>query len=171
MTAWGVHFGDILEVAAEGLICSANVQLNLSGGVGGAILQRYGNEMQSVLHRRLKELGRLNATPGECVLTPSCGTPFRAVVHAVAIDGFYDTSGELVELAYDSAFAILTEQSCRTIVAACLGCGYGRFPAGEFVNVVNRLKWKSFPAVEKIILATTNSDLAEAIRLALAESL
>lgn len=133
-------------------------------------MHRFGNEMQSVLHQRLKELGRPNVAPGECILTPPCGTPFRAVVHAVAIDGFYDTSRELIEHTYDAAIAKLAEQSCRTIVAACLGCGYGRFPAIEFVKVVSRLARKPFPALDKITLATTNSDLAEAIRLALAES-
>ena len=46
---WLVRGGDILDVSADVLICSANVYLNLSGGVGGAFLLRYGTSMQDAL--------------------------------------------------------------------------------------------------------------------------
>jgi hypothetical protein len=35
MTIWTASVGEILELSAEAVICSANPQLNLSGGVGG----------------------------------------------------------------------------------------------------------------------------------------
>jgi O-acetyl-ADP-ribose deacetylase (regulator of RNase III) len=34
--------GDVLEQGADVLICSLNIYLNLSGGVGGEILRRHG---------------------------------------------------------------------------------------------------------------------------------
>ena len=114
MTLWQVHHGEILDLPADGLICSANVQLNLSGGVGGAILQRYGNEMQTLLHQHLEDRGLRHVLVGECVLMPSCGTPYRAVAHAVAIDGFYDTSAELIEGTYRSAFTKLAETDAES---------------------------------------------------------
>jgi hypothetical protein len=40
---WTVKSGNILDENADVLICSANVFLNLSGGVGGAILLRCGD--------------------------------------------------------------------------------------------------------------------------------
>lgn len=43
---WIVKQGDILAEPADVLVCSANVSLNLSGGVGGEILRRYGDGMQ-----------------------------------------------------------------------------------------------------------------------------
>jgi hypothetical protein len=50
---WTVTHGDILDVPADVLVCSANVWLNLSGGVGGTILLRHGPAMQDQLHRWL----------------------------------------------------------------------------------------------------------------------
>ena len=48
--------GDIIEEATDGLVCSGNVQLNMSGGVNGALLQGGGTAMQSALHGYLKGL-------------------------------------------------------------------------------------------------------------------
>jgi O-acetyl-ADP-ribose deacetylase (regulator of RNase III) len=41
-SSWTASAGEILDSAAEALVCSANPQLNLSGAVGGAFLLRYG---------------------------------------------------------------------------------------------------------------------------------
>ena len=46
---WVVKHGDILDEPADVLVCSANVNLSLSGGVGGAFLRRDGPEMQRFL--------------------------------------------------------------------------------------------------------------------------
>jgi len=37
MTIWTASVGEILELSAEAVICSANPQLSLSGGVGGGV--------------------------------------------------------------------------------------------------------------------------------------
>ena len=58
MTHWDVSHSDLLDSVADGLLCSANPNLNLSGGVGGAFALRYGDEMQSFLHAQRRE------TPG-----------------------------------------------------------------------------------------------------------
>jgi O-acetyl-ADP-ribose deacetylase (regulator of RNase III) len=171
MTLWHIQHGEILDIPADGLLCSANVQLNLSGGVGGAILLRHGDEMQRWLHNCLRD-NKLNYLPaGECILAPSCGLPYRAVAHAVAIDGFYDTNADLIERTYQVALTRLAEQSCRTVVAACLGCGFGRFPTTEFARVARRLAAKDFLGLDRVDFVTTNAELAEATRLALANGI
>lgn len=169
MTRWHVHRGEILEAPADGLVCSANVQLNLSGGVGGAILQRYGNAMQLLLHQYLRDHGLRHVAPGVCVMTPSCGTPFRWIAHAVASDGFCDTNSDVIEQTYQSAFAQLAERGCRTVVASCLGCGYGRFPADEFASVAARIATEEVSRIDQVTLVTTNEELAELIGTAFRE--
>ena len=52
---WSLKHGDLLDEPADVLVCSANVFLNLSGGVGGAFLLRYGGQMQEELHRYLAQ--------------------------------------------------------------------------------------------------------------------
>ncbi len=89
---WVVKNGDILDEAAEVLICSANVFLNLSGGVGGALLLRFGDAMQKELHQFLVDNNLKFVQQGEVVRTSPCGTAYRAVLHAVAVDGLYQSS-------------------------------------------------------------------------------
>lgn len=164
MTIWKLKHGEILDLPADGLICSANVQLNLSGGVGGAILLRYGDEMQRWLHDSLRVKKLKYLRPGECVIAPPCGTPYKAVAHAVAIDGFYETSAEVIEQTYDQALLGLADLGCRSIVAACLGCGYGRFPASEFAKVIACVSQKVHPGIDQVTLVTTNSEIVDALR-------
>lgn len=163
MTRWYVSQADILDTAAEGLICSANPSLNLSGGVGGAFLLRYGAGMQAFLHGQLRSTGQRFIEPGRAVLAPPCGSPYKAVAHAVAIDGFYDTSCDFIRSAYEDAIDQLAKASCRTIAAACLACGYGRCTIEKFMEAITPLVTKPYPTVETMTLVTTNAELAEAI--------
>src|SRR5262245_10667602 len=80
---WQVHQGDLLDVPTDVLVCSANVYLALSGGVGGAFLLRYGPAMQEALQRYLSERGIRHVEQGDVVPMPPCGGPYRAVLHAV----------------------------------------------------------------------------------------
>ena len=104
MTIWTASVGELLDLSADALICSANPQLNLSGGVGGEFLLRYGESKQQYLHDWLRRSGRRFAMPGTVVVAPSCGSPFCVVLHAVAIDAFYDTSADVIAQAYGNAF-------------------------------------------------------------------
>ncbi|MFN0016934.1 MAG: macro domain-containing protein [Pirellulaceae bacterium] len=163
MTQWRVSQGDILDTDADGLICSANPSLNLSGGVGGAFLLRYGLSMQEFLHEYLRSSQRRFVEPGEAVLAPPCGSRFKAVTHAVAIDALYETNDVWIRAAYESAFRQLAAASCKSIAAACLGCGYGKYPVERFIESIRLLAANSIAGVEVVTLVTTNSDLAGAL--------
>lgn len=55
---WTLKSGDILDEPADVLVCSANVFQNLSGGVGGAILLRYGDAVQRLCEIRHDRLAK-----------------------------------------------------------------------------------------------------------------
>jgi O-acetyl-ADP-ribose deacetylase (regulator of RNase III) len=131
--------------------------------VGGAFLLRYGLAMQEFLHEHLRSSGRRFVQPGEAVLAPACGSSYKAVVHAVAIDAFYETRTEWIRAAYDTAFRQLASASCRSIAAACLGCGYGRCSVSDFIESIRPFVADSVPGVESITFVTTNSEIADAI--------
>ena len=99
MTVWAASAGEVLDVSADALICSANPQLNLSGGVGGEFLVRYGESMQHYLHDWLRRTASRFVTPGTVVVAPPCGSPFRVVLHAVAIDRveFKSTNADVID--------------------------------------------------------------------------
>lgn len=163
MTQWKVANSDILDAQADGLICSANPNLNLSGGVGGAFLLRYGPEMQEFLYEHLRSSGRRYIDTGYAVMAPSCGSTFKAISHAIAVDAFYKTNCDFIRCAYESAIAQLAAASCRTIAAACLACGYGRCSAANFVESLEPLVATSYANVDTITLYSTNNELVEAI--------
>jgi O-acetyl-ADP-ribose deacetylase (regulator of RNase III) len=160
MTNWRVVHGDILDHLADGLICSANPSLNLSGGVGGAFSLRYGDEMQHYLHQFLADNQRRTMGLGTAVIAPACGSPYVAVAHAVSVDAFYDTDAESILAAYNAAILGLSQVGCRSIVSACLGCGYGRVSESAFANLARKLVQMKYPTVVDIALISTNDILA-----------
>ena len=168
MTIWNAACADLLDAHSDGLLCSANPSLNLSGGVGGAFSLRYGDAMQTFLHEYLRDKGLRYIEPGKAVIAPACGWPFKAIAHAVAIDACYDTTPELILQTYDSAIRALACAGCTTIAAACLGCGYGRVRSSEFVRLASKLFSSRYDGVECVTLMTTNDELAVAIRDAMA---
>ena len=164
MTRWHIKHGDILDHQADGLLCSANPSLNLSGGVGGAFALRYGPAMQTFLHDYLRNRSLRYIRPGDAVIAPSCGSPFTAIAHAVAIDAFYDTNIETIIRTYDSAIRGLGELRCCTIAAACLGCGYARVTDDTFASVAELLCKMHYSGVTEITLVTTNAGLVDRLK-------
>jgi hypothetical protein len=171
MTTWLATTGDLLEIEADALICSANPQLNLSGGVGGAILLRYGEAMQKELHAKLRTAGLPYLNPGAAVATSPCGTKYRTVIHAVAIDGFYDTSPRYYPAGLLSRFR---PRSATQLPHDCgdLPCLWGMAGATleTFLLAVHELCRNPIPRIERVELRSTNSELVQAIQDSLAKT-
>ncbi len=91
-----IKVGDVLREAADVLISTANPWLNLSGGVNGAILQTVGPDLQTELHELLKQQGISALPAGAVVRSNAYSLPFKHILHAVAIDPFYDSTKDTV---------------------------------------------------------------------------
>ncbi|MDQ3028922.1 MAG: macro domain-containing protein [Actinomycetota bacterium] len=159
---WHFKSGEILDEPADVLVCSANVFLNLSGGVGGAILLRCGRGMQDELHAYLNASGSRFVQPGEVVRTAPWGLPVRAVMHAVAVDGFYGTSIGVVRTTVvrclDMAAAL---DACRVALTA-LATGYGRLRMRDFGAAVAPLRGRAFGTIDDIVFCVrTEADRDE----------
>src|SRR5262245_35677615 len=144
---WRVQQGDILDIPADVLVCSANVYLTLSGGVGGAFLLRYGPAMQTALERYLSERHIRHVERGDVVEMPPCGSPYRAVLHAVAVDGFYASSPEVVAAVVEASLRRAAALSARTVALTGLAMGYGRLTVAAFAAGLGRVIGQSFPPV------------------------
>lgn len=162
---WSVHLGDLLDVPADVLVCSGNVYLNLSGGVGGAFLLRYGAEMQEYLHRHLKDLGLRHVPRGTIVSVPPCGAPYRTVIHAVGVDGAYETSVEILREIVGRCLAEAARQGAGTVALTAIGTGYGRMSAADFGRAIAPLVAADVPPIERVIVglrsATDVEELCE----------
>ena len=167
---WTVAHGNILDVPADVLVCSANVFLNLSGGVGGEILLRHGDAMQKELHALLAARNQRFVQRGDVVTTPPCGTRFKAVIHAVAVDGFYQSSPDVIEAVVCKSLAAAAALGARTVALTALATGYGRLTMRQLAEGITPLMSSDVPPIENVIICARNvgdgEELAEASRLA-----
>lgn len=130
-----VNIGNVLDCTADVLISTANPWLNMSGGVNGAILERC-PEIQAELRDYLAAHG-LKAVPPETVVRTSAGSlPFAHIIHAVAIDPFYDSSIEVVRQALVNALDMAVSLGARSVATPCLATGYGHLTIESFAKAL-----------------------------------
>lgn len=164
---WVVEQGDILDEPADVLVCSANPWLNLSGGVGGEILLRFGPRMQEELHSHLAVRRARSVPQGEVVAYGPCGTPYQAVLHAVAVDCFYGSSPDAVGAVVSKALGVAASLGAAKVALAALATGYGRLPIADFARGLAPLLHLEFPPVAEVVVCLRDSGDAEELAAAL----
>ena len=163
---WSVKCGDILNEPADLLVCSANVFLNLSGGVGGALLLRYGDAMQKELHGLLARRKLQFVQQGDVIVTLTAGLPYRAVLHAVAVDGFYRSSPQTVGAVVEKSLMLAAALGAKRVALTALATGYGRLSMTQFGKGIAPLIGREFLPVEEIVICVRNEE--DKLRLATA---
>jgi len=166
---WVLKQGNILDETADVLICSANVSLHLSGGVGGEILVRFGDATQRELRVYLEQKGVKAVPAGEVVVTSSCGTSFPHVIHAVGVDPFYDSSPALIESTVGKALAAAASLGARSVALTAIGTGYGHLTMGEFAKGIRPLVGEAFGEIDKVVVCVLGEGEFEDLSRALPE--
>ncbi len=164
---WHFQHGNLLDQPADVLICSGNPFLNLSGGVGADLLNRYGQAIQDELRTYLKSRQLRYVQPCDVVPTYSGDTPHKAILHAVAIDAFYDTSPAWITTTIEKALTMAAQHDAKTIALAALATGYGRLSMEEFAEGLRPLLSIEFPPIEQITICLSNQAKFNALREAL----
>jgi O-acetyl-ADP-ribose deacetylase len=118
--------GGIVEQKAQGLICSGNINLNMSGGVNGTLLSRGGQDLQRQLRQHLKDNGLNFVQPGFVMEIGPGSFPFKCIVYSVAIDCWYESTIDLVKEPLFNALSIIEGAKCRTVNVPALATEYGR---------------------------------------------
>lgn len=155
---WVLRQTDILDEPADVLVCSANPYLNLSGGVGGAFLLRYGDEMQQELHSYLSQNNMRYVERGQVVPMPPCGSPYKAVFHAVGVDAFYDSSAEVVTTVTQKALRMADELRASKVALAAIATGYGRLSLEEFAAGIRPLMDLPYPNLTETVVCLRKQD-------------
>jgi len=163
MTRWEFTSGDILDIGVDVLVCSANPYLDLSGGVGGAFALRFGQTMQHYLHAHLKDLGTRHVTPGTVVQAPPCGSPFKAVLHAVAVDAMYDSSPQRISRVVERIFAMAHEVGATSVALPALATGYGHLTIEQFAEGLRPLINRQL-GVDRAVVCLRHEDDAVLVR-------
>jgi O-acetyl-ADP-ribose deacetylase (regulator of RNase III) len=145
---------DILDDPADALVCSTNVLLNCTGGVGGALLMRYGSSVQAALHGWLASRGQRFASQGDVIDLVPPGLPYRHLLHTLPCDGMYDTSPKIVAEVFTKALGICASDPCvHRVAVSALATGYGHLPFDDFLPIAaGVMKLSKFDGIREIVL-------------------
>ena len=162
-----IKVGNVLTEAADVLISTANPWLNLSGGVNGAIWEMVGPELQSQLHQFLADHGVAAVPAGTVVRSDPFGLPFKHVLHVVAIDPFYDSSIEVVRVAFARALEMAAALEGCSISTPTLATGYGPMSISDFGNAIAPILVDPRFALMSLNIIVRRAEDADALRASL----
>lgn len=159
---WLLKQTNLLDEPADVLVCSANVSLNLSGGVGAELLGRYGNKMQRALHEILANRNPHTAMRGEVIAYEGNDLPYRSVLHAVSVDGWYQTTPKLLGEIAEKALEMAAGYGARKVAFTVLATGFGNLSFAEFAEGIRPVIYQEFPPIEEVVLGLLNDfEIAE----------
>jgi len=149
---WVIKQKNILEEPAEALICSANVNLLLTGGVGAELFTRYGQAMQIALKQTLQGRSPHCAQRGEVIPYTGAEMPYRVVLNAVAIDGWYASSPGTITEIVRKALRMAAEYGAKKVALTALATGFGHLTFAEFALGVRPLLMEQFLPIEEVMI-------------------
>src|ERR1700730_6605213 len=109
--------GDLVEQDVDAIVNAANNDLQLGGGVAGAIRTRGGPSIQ----RECDAHGRVKV--GEAASTGGGELSARHVIHAPSRQLGGRTTAESLRTSMDDAFRLAREHAVRTIAVPAVGTG------------------------------------------------
>ena len=149
---WILKTGNLLDVPADVLVCSANPHLTLSGGVGSDALARFGPAMAEGLAEVVRKRSPHFIPRGEVITYSDTSLPYRAVLHAVAIDGWYNSSPQIIQEIVARSLSLAAGFAARRVALAALATGFGHLSLAEFAEGIRPLMAGDFPPVEEVYI-------------------
>ena len=134
--------GDLTEAAVDAIVNAANNDLELGGGVAGAIRRKGGPAIQ-------EECDRIGSIPiGEAALTTGGKLKARYVIHAASMQLGGRTTAESLHASTRNSLSRAAEKNLKTIAFPAVGTGIAGFPMRECAEimleeVVQHLKGKT----------------------------
>ena len=122
--------GDITEVAADAIVNAANDQLQLGGGVAGAIRRKGGPAIQ-------QECDRIGPIPlGEAAITGAGDLKARYVIHAASMSLGQATTAENLVASTRNSLLRADEHELKSIAFPAVGTGIAGFPLDECAKLM-----------------------------------
>jgi O-acetyl-ADP-ribose deacetylase (regulator of RNase III) len=157
--------GDICDLEVDAIVNAANLSLWMSTGVGGAIKQAGGEQIEFAAVRQAP------VPLGGAIVTPAGSLAANAIIHAVSLDRDRRTSGPIIEAAVRSAMERAREIAATSIAFPALGTGVGGFPLEEAARITVatvRDELQRSPAIQHVIFALRGAAVYQAFQAALA---
>ena len=122
--------GDLTEQDADAIVNAANNDLQLGGGVAGAIRRKGGPDIQA-------ECDRIGTIPlGEAAITTGGHLKARYVIHAASMRLGDETTEENLRLSTRSSLLRAKEKGLRSVAFPAVGTGIAGFPMRRCAEVM-----------------------------------
>jgi O-acetyl-ADP-ribose deacetylase (regulator of RNase III) len=124
--------GDLTEMDVDAIVNAANNDLQLGGGVAGAIRRKGGEAIQ-------RECNAIGAIPiGGAAITSGGKLRARFVIHAASMQLGGQTTARALRTSTAHCLRIASERELRSIAFPAVGAGIAGFPLSECAQIMLR---------------------------------
>src|SRR5580704_16119402 len=147
--------GDLTEMDTDAIVNAANNDLQLGGGVAGAIRRKGGPQIQA-------ECDEIGPVPvGGAAITTAGNLKARFVIHAASMQLGGRTSAQSLRSSTAHALRIAAQKELKTIAFPAVGTGIAGFPMRECAEIMLREAGKHLEgptSLEKIYFVLFDKD-------------
>jgi len=122
--------GDLTEQDVDAIVNAANNDLELGGGVAGAIARRGGPAIQEECHR----IGSIAV--GDAAITGAGRLKAKWVIHAASMQLGGRTTAEALRASTRRSLQLAAAKDLRTIAFPAVGTGIARFPVDACARIM-----------------------------------
>ncbi|MGA8142413.1 MAG: macro domain-containing protein [Candidatus Acidiferrales bacterium] len=147
--------GDLTEMDTDAIVNAANNDLQLGGGVAGAIRRKGGPDIQA-------ECDAIGAIPvGGAAITSGGKLKARYVIHAASMELGGRTEAQALRSSTAHSLRIAAQKRLKTIAFPAVGTGIAGFPMRECAEIMLREVTKHFEgstSLEKVSFVLFDED-------------
>jgi O-acetyl-ADP-ribose deacetylase (regulator of RNase III) len=125
-----IQQGDLTEMAVDAIVNAANNDLQLGGGVAGAIRRKGGDAIQ----RECDEIGSIPI--GGAAITTGGKLKAKNVIHAASMQLGGQTTAPALRRSTAHCLRIAAEKNLKTIAFPAVGTGIAGFPMRECAEIM-----------------------------------
>jgi len=140
--------GDLTEMATDAIVNAANNDLQLGGGVAGAIRRKGGPEIQN----ECNEIGMIPV--GGAAITSGGNLKARFVIHAASMELGGRTEAHALRSSTAHSLRIAAQRGLKTIAFPAVGTGIAGFPLRECAEIMLREVAKHFEGPTPLVKVT-----------------
>lgn len=159
--------GDLTEMDADAIVNAANNDLQLGGGVAGAIRRKGGPRIQ----HECDEIGPVPV--GGAAITSGGNLKARWVIHAASMQLGGQTTAHALRASTAHSLRIAAQKGLKTIAFPAVGTGIAGFPMDECAEIMIREATKHLEggtSLETIYFVLFDKSAFETFQHALQES-
>jgi O-acetyl-ADP-ribose deacetylase len=122
--------GDLTQQDVDAIVNAANNDLELGGGVAGAIARAGGPQIQA----ECRAIGPIEV--GDAAITGGGKLPARFVIHAASMHLGGRTTAESLRRSTRRSLEIAAQRGLRSLAFPAVGTGIARFPLDECARIM-----------------------------------